>query len=138
GPFITEWCGNISPGSNLFTTYGLPQVSQYHVSMLSNGNYSGDISLFTQSEINSFIQANKTAGFRYVLNNATLPGTLNPGARFTLSSSWSNVNVAPTYDTWNVVYELKNSSGAIPWSFISTVNLKSLLGAGDPSSTQSI
>lgn len=58
----------------------------------------------------------------------TLPVTLAPGASFTLKPEWSNVNVAPAYDDWQVQYQPRNSlTDAIVYQDNSSLNLRLLL-----------
>ena len=37
---------------------------------------------------------------------------------------WQNIGTAPTYERWNVMFELRDSSGAVAWSGKSSHELK--------------
>jgi hypothetical protein len=100
-PFITEWCGyNLgTSGKNLFVQ-GEEQVRAYHVSMLSSGNFQAKPT--TQAEQDAFRTANVEAGYRY--RPASITIALAPDKQHvTVTSSWADDNVAPTYLAWNVV-----------------------------------
>jgi hypothetical protein len=129
-PFVTEWCGNIVPGAKATFTGGDQQVSQYHVSMLSSGNYHQPWNDFDASQQAAFIHANKVAGYRYVLNSVTLSGTITRNSSFSVTSSWRNANVAPTYDAWRVKYQLRDPlSHAVVFEALSGLDLKKVLPA---------
>lgn len=110
-PFITEWCqtnlGN--SGMDLFVQ-GEAQVRQYHISMLSSGNFTSKPT--TAAETAAFRQANVEAGYR--LRAKTVTVTFDPSHRSAvgLDISWINDNVAPTYLAWNVVVGLRGPSTA--------------------------
>ena len=100
-PFITEWCQyNLgTSGKNLFVQ-GEQQVRDYHVSMLSSGNFQAKPT--TQAEQDAFRTANVEAGYRY--RPASITIALAPDKQHvTVTSSWADDNVAPTYLAWNVV-----------------------------------
>ncbi|MGI9146220.1 MAG: DUF4832 domain-containing protein [Chloroflexota bacterium] len=127
-PFITEWCA-YGPGSGLFPS-GDQQVSQYHVSMLSSGNYDqpgGGISGYSSADQAAFADANKLSGYRYVLDSLSMPTQLSAGTIFQVKSVWENVNVAPTYQRLDVELQLRNSSGAVVWQAPSGIDLRTLL-----------
>jgi hypothetical protein len=87
---------------------GEAQVRQYHVSMLSSGNFSMNPS--TAAETAAFRQANVEAGYR--LRAQSVSVTFDPSRRGALAVdvSWVNDNVAPTYLAWNVVLGLRGPS----------------------------
>jgi len=125
-PFITEWCGNISPKSNLFQQ-GDNQIQMYHISMLSSGNFQNLIAEYTAVEQAAFFHANKISGYRYVLMSVNIPNPVAVGSSFPVTSLWSNVAIAPTYDVWNVMFSLQDSSESILWQGKSMVDLRQLL-----------
>jgi hypothetical protein len=108
-PFITEWCQtNLgTSGMDLFVQ-GEAQVRQYHVSMLSSGNFATNPT--TAAETTAFRQANVEAGYR--LRAQSVSVTFDPSRRGSLAAdvSWVNDNVAPTYLAWNVVLGLRGPS----------------------------
>ncbi len=108
-PFITEWCQtNLgSSGADLFVQ-GEAQVRQYHVSMLSSGNFAANPT--TSAETAAFRQANVEAGYR--LRTASVTVTFDPSHRASLGvdASWVDDNVAPTYLAWKVVVGVRGPS----------------------------
>jgi hypothetical protein len=115
-PVVTEWC---AAGETY--AYGLSQVAAYHISLLSSDNHPN-----LSSTDPTLGLADKTSGYRYQIDSATLPSQVTPGAPFNLSSNWENVGVAPTYQPWNVQFQLRNSAGQVSWSGQSSINLKTL------------
>jgi Domain of unknown function (DUF4832) len=102
-PFITEWCQtNIGgSGADLFVQ-GAQQVSTYHVSMLSSGNFTNPPA--AGAEATAFRQANVTAGYR--LRTSSVDVQINSAGDVAVSMQWVNDNVAPTYLRWQVVFVL--------------------------------
>lgn len=111
-PFITEWCQfNIGgSGANLFVQ-GESQVREFHVSMLSSGNFTDAPA--TSAEIDAFHTANTEAGYR--LRTPTVAIHFDPAHRDTLDveSEWTNEGVAPTYLTWRVIFGLRSAAGSV-------------------------
>ncbi len=100
-PFITEWCQyNLgTSGKDLFVQ-GEQQVRDYHVSMLSSGNFQAKPTAGTEAD--AFRTANVEAGYRY--RPASITIALAPDKQHvTVTSAWADDNVAPTYLAWNVV-----------------------------------
>jgi hypothetical protein len=100
-PFITEWCQyNLGDsGADLFVQ-GEQQVRDFHVSMLSSGNFSADPTPGTEAD--AYRKANVEAGYR--LRLADLGLTLDPArpGKLAVRATWVNENVAPTYLAWKV------------------------------------
>jgi Domain of unknown function (DUF4832) len=100
-PFVTEWCGaNIgSSGADLFIQ-GEQQVRDYHISMLSSGNFQSDPT--SPDEAAAFRKANVEAGYR--LRAASIKVRLDSNGTIQVTSQWKNDGVAPTYLPWKVVF----------------------------------
>lgn len=110
-PFITEWCQyNLgTSGKDLFVQ-GEQQVRDYHVSMLSSGNFQAKPT--TQAEQDAFRTANVEAGYRYRPASFTI--ALAPDAQHvTVTSAWADDNVAPTYLAWNVVVGFQKGAAVV-------------------------
>lgn len=110
------------------------QVKTYHSSMISNGNYYNNVNPtsewadLTPTEQSQFMQLSKDSGYRLVVNNVTAPVQITPGVNFTISSQWSNIGVAPLYEPWNVMWQLRDPiTSAIIWQSQSSLNLQSFL-----------
>ncbi|MFQ1650658.1 DUF4832 domain-containing protein [Aeromonas veronii] len=52
-------------------------------------------------------------GYRIVLDQLTLKGTMKPGATLTLNGDWHNDGVAPAYRNWPLTYRLVNEEGLV-------------------------
>lgn len=100
-PFITEWCQyNLgSSGADLFVQ-GEQQVRQFHVSMLSSGNFNTDPS--TPDELAAFRAANLEAGYRLRPTQVEI-GVHRTLPRVDVRTHWVNDGVAPTYFAWRPV-----------------------------------
>jgi hypothetical protein len=107
-PFITEWCQyNIGgSGADLFIQ-GEQQVRDFHISMLSSGNFSSPPT--AGAEQDAFRAANCEAGYR--LRPASLHLVIDAGrATARVVAEWANDGVAPTYLAWRVVLGLRGES----------------------------
>lgn len=106
-PFITEWCqtnlGN--SGADLFVQ-GEQQVRDYHVSMLSSGNFSSNPASTAESD--AFRKANVEAGYRLRAASVTLD--VGSSGSVHVKSHWLDDGVAPTYLAWKVMLGFKGST----------------------------
>jgi hypothetical protein len=124
-PYITEFCGSATSFAQAAT-----QVRDLHVASLSGGGSfpkGGALSTYPAAEQAAFIDAAKSASYRFVLESISLPGSLARGESFTVTSAWSNVNVSPAYDAWNVMIQLRNHSGSVIWQGRCGIDLEELL-----------
>lgn len=84
------------------------QLTKYHAAMIGNGNM-GDIGGNTTVQ-NNIRAASKASGYRIISTG----GTFTPGATsISITTNWQNTGIAPTYENWNINYELVSSSGAV-------------------------
>jgi len=100
----------------------------HHVSMLGNGgggliNWTG----FSSGEQACIIDTMKHIGYRFNIDSLTMPSSISPGSSFSVSSTWSNAGITPAYNPWNVMVQLRNSSGTIVWQGKSNLDLQKLL-----------
>lgn len=123
-PFVTEWCQHNlgSSGADLFVQ-GEAQVRQYHVSMLSSGNF--DAPPQSQAQIAAFRKANVEAGYRLRTTNVTLDLSRDRKS-LRVVSTWTNDNVAPTYLAWRAVLGLRKA-GANAIEKPLTIELRNVL-----------
>ena len=106
---------------------GLGQVINFHVSAVGNGNIQNWEDL-SQKEKDRFVLIGKTAGYRFILSQLTLPSTVHAGGSFLCTSSWTNQGVAPAYEDWDAVLQLRNpQDGTVVWESILSLNLKNLM-----------
>jgi hypothetical protein len=123
-PLVTEYCylNSGRGGSSLASD----QINTYHVAMISNSNIA-PWSSYSSSEQNLMVQNNKTSGYRFVLDSLTTPSQIEAGGGFTVITKWSNVNVTPAYNPWNIMVQLRSDSGAVAWQGKSQLDLQTLL-----------
>ncbi len=100
------------------------QVRLYHVSSFGNSNYGG---ANTTTIGNNIRAASKAAGYRITLEGGTAPTAISTGTPFNVTLNWKNVGIAPIYESWNTIYELRNASNATVWSGTSNFKVKHFL-----------
>lgn len=110
------------------------QVVRYHVSMISNGNAIKWNVLSAQGR-QMLIEAAKHSGYRYRPQEIYFPSTLKPTANFTIASTWLNEGVAPAYEPWAIIWQLRSPSGVIVWQEESSLDLQLLLPTTDSDRT---
>jgi hypothetical protein len=88
-------------GADLFVQ-GAQQVTTYHVSMLSSGNFTNPPA--AGAKATAFRQANVTADYR--LRTSSVDVQINTAGDVGVTMEWVNDNVAPTYLRWQVVFVL--------------------------------
>lgn len=121
-PTIVEYCDNPT------FQFALDQIKQYHFAMIGDGG--GNINSFSSyspSDQDLMMLNYKTSGYRFVLNSLTLPSRMQAGEQFTVTTRWSNLNVTPAYNPWNVMIQLRNAAGVIVWEGKSRLDLQALL-----------
>lgn len=127
-PSIVEYCG----GPDFQAA--LQQIKTYHFAMIGDG--AGNINSFrsySPADEQLLLQNYKTSGYRFVLDRLTLPSHIEAGGGFSVTTAWSNVNVTPAYNPWQVLLQLRNSSGTIAWQQPSSLDLQTLLPTTDAS-----
>jgi len=122
-PVLSEWCGTATTSVAL----GDQQVKQYHISQTSSGNLRTPYSAMTTAQKASFVDAMKSAGYRYQLRSLTMPATIHSFQRVSVGLTFANVGSAPTYDRWHVLLRLRDARGRLVWWADTGVNLQTLL-----------
>ena len=92
-----------------------------HVSAISNGNLNSWNS-FSNTDKETLLQVPKQSGYRFVLESIQFPEVWTIGSEILISTSWSNIGVAPLYDNWNLVFQLRYKNNTI-WTCNSTFKL---------------
>jgi len=90
GPMLTEWAsGTIVLGKSM--------VESLHISALSCGNaaWMPSYSTASASDKAALLALINEAGYRYSLDKLVITST-------SITTTWTNHGVAPTYDAWNV------------------------------------
>lgn len=101
------------------------QVETYHANSFGNGNYQSLSSCMMTNVRN----ASRVSGYRLALTS----GGYTIDATFIINLYWQNLGVAPTYEHWNVMYELRaiGSSSAV-WTQESSFDPFRFLPSGSP------
>lgn len=100
----------------------LNEVNTHHISQFSNENLVGNAA----GSRAFYLAASRAAGYRNSVTGGSLT-PLSPGNAFALTLNWMNAGNAPVYESWNVVIELRDGTGKVAASWISNINLKTLL-----------
>jgi hypothetical protein len=123
-PVIGEWWNQ----SNATVANAKQTEEEQHVAMIGSGNNPSQI---WKSNPAMYEEVLKRAGFRDQLDRVEVAPLL-AGHAAIVTSTWENVNVAPTYDPWEVRYELRSGERVV-WSVTSAFDLRRLLPtAGKP------
>jgi hypothetical protein len=128
-PVATEWCNFLNGQTEQqYFDKALRDTINYHVSLIATTGhpyqYSGTsmpLGLFTQ-----WSRTAKYSGYRYAMTAATVPDVVEYGGSVPMSVEWTNFGVAPTYDNWQVQYEVRDQSNAVVKTVNSSLALKNL------------
>ena len=118
-PFIVETCTKPDFQTALY------QVKTYHIAMIGDGNFFYEPYSFLQQQYMK--QTFATSGSRFVLNHVTMPSRIATNTPFLVTSVWSNMNVTPAYNPWNIMLRLADSRGNIVWQGKSKLDLQKLM-----------
>lgn len=102
------------------------QVQQYHANSIGNGNYSRS----TTADSNMRLAA-KTAGYRLQIEGGVYTNT---ATSLDVTLNWRNAGIAPTYENWDVVFQLKTASGVSVFTGKSVFKPKLFLPSGSTTS----
>jgi hypothetical protein len=97
------------------------QVRLYHTTSFGNGNYGGGTapsSLTTRDRIRA---ASKATGYRLQYKTANI-STNGNGIGITIN--WENIGLGPTYENWDIIYELIDAAGVAKYSYVSSFKLR--------------
>jgi hypothetical protein len=117
-PVISEWW-NLP---NATVAMARASTQEMHVSGIGSGNIQSSVHSGHEGEYQELL---KLAGFRDQLDQVEV-SALAAGQPASFAATWENVNVAPTYDPWEVRYELRSGEGVV-WSSTSSFDLRRLL-----------
>ncbi len=134
-PFVTEWCDNIAPSGGAADSgggfgQGADQVPDLHVSLVSNGNFQGSYGDYASADQQAFVRASRAAGFRYRV--PTVSALAEPSRDVALTIEWANDGSAPTYDVWNITYELVGRGGDVVAQADSRLDLREITKDSGP------
>lgn len=97
------------------------QIRLYHATSFGNGNYGVTPNTTIANNVRA---AAKASGYRIKLLSGEAPSTMTRNTPVTIKTVWQNVGIAPTYETWDVMFELQDASNVVKASGKSTRVLK--------------
>jgi hypothetical protein len=133
-PVVTEWANFTLGGQTVAQVFeqALRDTVNYHVSLIS-----GSVSLYQGATVMPaptyahWVKTNKYAGYRYAITAVSAASGTAIGTPLAVQTTWVNYGVAPAYDKWKVVYELRNDSNVVVGSLVdSSLNFLTV-GAAD-------
>lgn len=86
------------------------EIVRYGGSSFGNGNFNCAVNATIQ---NNFRAASLVAGYRILPTSGNISNSLVTNGAFTITTSWQNVGVAPTYENWNTQYELRTGTTVV-------------------------
>lgn len=89
------------------------QIRRYHALSFGNGNIEASATTCVRDNIRN---AAKAAGYRLLSTGGTMTTNLISGNTFNIQLNWQNKGITPTYEKWNIIYELRNSSNIPVWT----------------------
>ena len=104
------------------------QIRLYHATSFGNGNYGTNSPNGTIG--NRVRAASKASGYRMVIEGGSMATSITTGTAFPITLNWKNIGISPTYENWDIVFELKNSGGTTVWSGKSAFQLRLFLPQG--------
>jgi hypothetical protein len=126
-PVITEFCSPTSNGMDLSYQTAEEQVVEWHISMVGNGN-TEDWADLSDEQQNNLQALGKKAGYRYQVNNVSIPSVLDQGQSFRITSGWQNLGVTPHYERVIVKFKLyQPNNGPDVWEGVSGIDLRMVL-----------
>jgi len=103
------------------------EVTLYHATSFGNGNFADPTDPALQANV---IAASARTGYRLILTGGAMTTSLASNSLFNITLNWQNIGVAPNYEKWNVVYELRKTDGTVVWTGNSSFNPKLFLPLG--------
>ena len=80
----------------------------YHVSLVASNVMAPSPDMYDM-----WARTNKYAGYRYAVTSATVPASAPAGSALRITVRWKNSGTAPSYDNWQVSYEVRNDADKV-------------------------
>ncbi len=93
------------------------QLIDYGATSLGNGNFG--VKQLSECGANNVRAAFKRSGYRIILEGGNITSSVAAGKPFSITLNWKNIGIAPTYENWDVIFELKNDSNITVWTGVS-------------------
>jgi hypothetical protein len=107
-PVVTEWCTWQPDGAIAYFQQAIKDTVNYHVSLLASNVMAPPPDMYDM-----WARTNKYAGYRYAVTSVAAPASAPAGSPFWITVRWNNFGTAPSYDNWQVSYEVRNDAGKI-------------------------
>lgn len=127
-PVVTEWCTFLPNGGTAFFQQALKDTVNFHVSLVASS-----VSLVPSNVLDPssntyeiWARTNKYAGYRYAITSATVPASAPLGSALPITTRWTNFGTAPSYDNWQVAYELRDSENMVVKTVRSALALRDI------------
>lgn len=119
-PVVGEWCNweSSTPAG------GLQNVLALHMSSLAGGNYPREVELLSWEERQALKGVYAATGHRYRVTRASVDGVPTGGGAVSISTTWENLGVAPTYDDLIVHIRLVDEQGQMVNSTTGALDLR--------------
>ena len=120
-PIVTEWCTWQPDGETAYFQKAIKDTVNYHVSLVASNVIAPSPDMYDM-----WARTNKYAGYRYAVTSVTLPASAPAGSPLPITVSWANFGTAPSYDNWQVIYEVRNSAGSVVEILQSALSLRDI------------
>ena len=104
-PVVTEWCTWQPDGPIAYFQQAIKDTVNYHVSLVASNVMAPSPDMYEM-----WARTTKYAGYRYAVTSSTVPASAAAGSHLRITVRWNNFGSAPTYDNWQVSYEVRNSA----------------------------
>jgi hypothetical protein len=104
-PVVTEWCTFQPEGAIAYFQKAIKDTVNYHVSLLASNVMAPPPDMYAM-----WARTNKYAGYRYAVTSASVPASVPAGSGLRINVRWTNFGTAPTYDNWQVGYQVRNDA----------------------------
>jgi hypothetical protein len=129
-PAVTEWCTFQLNGTSAYFQQAIKDVVNYHVSLVASNVIAPPSDMY-----DIWARTNKYAGYRYAITSATVPVSATPGSALPITVRWNNFGTAPSYDNWQVVYELRDNENIVVKTVRSALALRNIAAEQNYSDT---
>lgn len=107
-PVVTEWCTWQPDGAIAYFQQAIRDAVNYHVSLLASNVMAPPPDMY-----DVWARTNKYAGYRYAVTSAIVPASAPAGSQMRIAVRWRNFGTAPSYDSWQVSYEVRNNADKV-------------------------
>jgi Domain of unknown function (DUF4832) len=107
-PVVTEWCTWQPDGAVAYFQQAIRDTVNYHVSLVAS-----TVVAPSPDTYDMWVRTNKYAGYRYAVTSATVPASAPAGSALPITVRWTNFGAAPSYDNWQVSYEVRNDADKV-------------------------